>query len=115
MLRGKKKKFGREKDVRKALFKSLATALIDHGKIQTTLTKAKSLSTFAEKLVTTAKKNTLASRKELLKTLHPKIVKKLIDEIMPRFNERQGGYTRIIRLGQRRTDAAPMSIIEFVE
>lgn len=114
MRRGNKRKFSREKQQRKALYKSLATALIDHGKIKITLTKAKSLSTFADKLVTIAKKNNLASRKELLKTFHPKIVKKLIDEIVPKFSERKGGYTRVIRLGQRKSDASPMSIIEWV-
>ncbi|OGN03739.1 MAG: 50S ribosomal protein L17 [Candidatus Yanofskybacteria bacterium RIFCSPHIGHO2_01_FULL_43_42] len=113
MRRGTKRKFGTKKRLREALYKSLATALIDHGKIKTTLAKAKSLSSFADKLVTTAKKQDLAARRELSKTFHPKIVKKLIDEIAPRFSERKGGYTRIIRLGQRKSDAAQMSLIEF--
>ena len=113
MRRGTKRKFGTKKSLREELYKSLATALIDHGKIKTTLAKAKSLSSFADKLVTTAKKQDLAARRELSKTFHPKIVKKLIDEIAPRFSERKGGYTRIIRLGQRKSDAAQMSLIEF--
>lgn len=113
MKRGNKRKFGREKSLRKALYKSLATALVDHGKIKTTSAKAKSLTIFADKLVTKAKKGSLASRKELLKIFPPSVVKKLVDEIAPRFNDRHGGYTRIIRLGQRKSDGSPMSIIEW--
>lgn len=113
MKRGKNVKFGRERTQRQALYKSLATALIDHGKIKTTSAKAKSLSSFTDKLVTTAKKGNIASRRELARTFHPKIVKKLVDEIGPRFNDKKGGYTRVVKLGQRKSDAAPMSIIEF--
>src|SRR3989338_8412730 len=115
MRRGKDRKLGRESGQREALYKSLATALIDHGKIKTTSAKAKSLSSFADKLVTTAKKQNLASRRELAMTFHPKIVKKLVDEIAPRFSDRQGGYTRVVRLGQRKSDGSLMSIIEFVQ
>ena len=115
MRRGTKRKFGTKKRLREALYKSLATALIDHGKIKTTSAKAKSLSSFADKLVTTAKKQNLAARRELARTFHPKIVKKLVDEIAPRFSDRKGGYTRVTRLGQRRSDGAPMSVIEFVQ
>ncbi len=114
MRRGKNVKFGRKRAQRQALYKSLATALIDHGKIKTTSAKAKSLSTFADKLVTTAKNQNLAARRELARTFHPKIVKKLVDEVAPRFGDKKGGYTRVIRLGQRKSDAASMSIIEFV-
>lgn len=113
MRRGKSRKFGREKRLREVLYKSLATALIDHGKIKTTSAKAKSLSIFADKLITTAKKQNLASRRELAKTFHSKIVKKLVDDIAPRFSDRKGGYTRVIHLGQRKSDGSPMSIIEF--
>jgi len=113
MRRGNKRKFGRERNSRRALYKSLATALIDHGKIKTTSAKAKSLSIFTDKLITTAKKADIASRRELAATFHPKIVKKLVDEIAPRFSSRKGGYTRVIRLGQRKSDGSPMSIIEF--
>jgi len=113
MKRGNKRKFGRERNLRKALYKSLATALIDHGKIKTTSAKAKSLSAFADKLVTVAKKQNLSSRRDLIKTLHPKVVKKLVDDIAPKFSDRKGGYTRVTRLGQRKSDGAEMSIIEF--
>ncbi|SRR3989338_2744989 len=113
MRRGKKRKLGRERHLRRALYKSLATALVDHGKIKTTSAKAKSLSSFADKLVTTAKKQTLASRRELAETFHPKTVKKLMDEIAPRFSDKKGGYTRVVRLGQRKSDGSPMAIVEF--
>lgn len=113
MKRGNLRKSKRERNQRNALYKGLATALIDHGKIKTTLAKAKSLSTFADKLITTAKKQNLASRRELAMIFHPKIVKKLADEIAPRFSDRKGGYTRVTRLGQRKSDSAEMSIIEF--
>ena len=115
MRRGTKRKFGTKKRLREALYKSLATALVDRGKIKTTTAKAKSLSAFADKLVTTAKKQNMASRRELAKTFHAKIVKKLVDEIAPKFSERKGGYTRVIRLGQRKSDGAEMSIIEFTQ
>jgi len=113
MRRGKNVKLGRESTQRRALYKSLATALIDHGKIKTTSAKAKSLSSFADKLVTTAKKQNLAARRELARTFHPKTVKKLVDELAPRFSDKKGGYTRIARLGQRKSDGAEMSIIEW--
>lgn len=113
MKRGNKRKFGRERNQRKALYKGLATALIDHGRIKTTTAKAKSLSVFADKLITTAKKSSIAARKELAETFHPKIVRKLVDEIAPKFSDRKGGYTRVIRLGQRKSDGAEMAFIEF--
>jgi len=115
MRRGNIRKFGREKNLRKSLYKSLATALVEHGKIKTTSAKAKSLSTYANKLITVAKKLDLSSRRELAKTFHSKTVKKLTDEIAPRFSDRKGGYTRVIRLGQRKSDGAPMSMVEFVQ
>ncbi|MBI4158094.1 MAG: 50S ribosomal protein L17 [Candidatus Yanofskybacteria bacterium] len=114
MRRGKNVKFSRENTQRQALYKSLATALIDHGKIKTTLVKAKSLSSFADKLITTAKKQDLTARRELARTFHSKTVNKLVDELAPRFNDKKGGYTRVIRLGQRKSDGAEMAIIEWV-
>lgn len=113
MKRGSKRKFGREKAQRQALYKSLATALIDRGKIKTTSAKAKSLSSFADKLVTTAKKADIASRRELARTFHPKTVKKLMDDVAPRFAEKKGGYTRVVRLERRKSDGSSMAIIEF--
>ncbi len=113
MRRGKIRKFGRERNQRKALNKALATALIDNGKIKTTQAKAKALSTFADKLVTQALKNNLSSRKFLSQFIGDKAVKKLVSEISPKLKERKGGYTRVIKLGQRKSDGAPMALIEF--
>lgn len=113
MKRGNKKLFGREKAQREALFKSLATALIEHGRIKTTRAKAKSLSTHIDKLVTVAKKQNIAGRRQLATELGPTAVKKLMDDIAPRFSERAGGYSRIIPLDRRKSDGAEMSLIEF--
>lgn len=113
MRRGNKRKFGREKGQREALFKSLATSLIEHGRIKTTRAKAKTLSTHVDKLVTVAKKQTLASRRQLAEELGPKAVKKLASDIAPKFETRQGGYTRVIPLDRRMSDGAEMALIEF--
>ncbi|MBI2068645.1 MAG: 50S ribosomal protein L17 [Candidatus Yanofskybacteria bacterium] len=113
MRRGNKRKFSRETKQRKALYKSLATALIDNGKIKTTVAKAKSLSSHFDKMVTTAKKQTLASRRALQSEVGDKAVKKLVTEIAPAFEGKKGGYTRVIRLGQRQSDGAEMAIIEL--
>lgn len=112
MRRGNKRKFGREKVQRGFLYRSLATALIKHGKIKTTQARAKSLSGYAERLITLAKKQNLASRRLLLKHLGSEAVKKLMSGAN-RFGTRRGGYTRIIRLGQRRSDGSPMAYIEW--
>ncbi len=113
--RRKGRKFGRKTDQRKALIKSLVTALILKEKIKTTEAKAKELSPVIEKFITRAKKNTLSSKKLLLEFLSPKVVKKLVDEITPRYKERKGGYTRIIKLGQRKSDGAKIAIIELIK
>ena len=113
MRRGDHRKFGREKNQRNALYKALATALIEHGKIKTTIAKSKSLSSFMDKLVTTARNGDIASRRLLAKDIGEKAVHKLTNEISPKFKDRQGGYTRVIRLGQRKSDGAPMALIEF--
>ena len=115
MRRGKKRKFGRERNQRKALYKSLATALIEHGKIKTTVAKSKSLSSFMDKLVTVARKGDAASRRLIAEQLGEKAVTKIVKEISPKFKDKNGGYTRVIRLGQRKSDGAPMAIIEFTQ
>ena len=109
------RKFSRKKDQRKALLKSQARALFLHEHIKTTQAKAKELSSFAEKLITRAKKGDLASRRIIRKYFSEKITKKLVDEIAPKYKERPGGYTRIIRLGQRKSDSAKIAIIELVK
>lgn len=115
MRRGKHRKFGREKKQREALYKSLATALIEHGKIKTTEAKAKSLSRHFDKLVTVAKKQTLASRRLLQADLGDKAIRKLITDVVPTFADRKGGYSRIVRLGQRKSDGSLMAVVELTK
>ena len=93
----------------------LAEALIRHEKIETTETRAKALRPIIEKWVTRGRKGTLHARRNLARHLTPYSVKKLVDEIAPRFKTRPGGYTRIIKRGTRKGDAAKRAIIEFVE
>ena len=95
---------------------NLVTSLFEHGKITTTETKAKRLRPHAEKLITTAKKGTLHSRREVMKTVRDKdVVHRLFAEIAPSFATRDGGYTRIIKTAPRKGDNAPMAIIELVD
>jgi large subunit ribosomal protein L17 len=95
---------------------NLATSLFKHGKITTTETKAKRLRPLAERLVTFAKRGDLHSRRRVLTTIHDNdVVTSLFDEIAPRYGNRAGGYTRIVKAGIRKGDAAPMAIIELVE
>lgn len=113
--RKKKATLGRIAPQRKALMRSLAESLIINDGIKTTQAKAKALRTFVEPLVTKAKKGTLAQRRNIIKVLYTdKAVNKLMDEIGPRYKDREGGYTRIIKLGPRKNDGAEMAKIEFV-
>lgn len=118
--RSKTVKLQRDKAHREALLRNLAASLIEHGQIRTTLAKAKALRPYAEKLVTLGKKNTLHSRRRALTLLGSNQLalrssKKLFEEIAPASADRQGGYTRIIKLGQRRSDSAPMAMIQWVD
>ncbi|TRZ53887.1 50S ribosomal protein L17 [bacterium] len=109
------RKFGREKKVRTALFRSLAVSLIRDEKIKTTEAKAKELRPFMEKLVTKSRGATLASRRILIEKIGgERAVKKMIEEIAPRYEKRTGGYTRITKVATRAGDASKMAIIEFV-
>lgn len=110
------RKFGRTAAQRRALLSSLASNMITRKKIQTTEAKAKELRPFIEKLVTGAKSNTLPARRLLIKKLAGRsdAAKKLIDDIAPSYGNRSGGYTRIIKLGNRESDGSPMAMIEFV-
>ena len=100
----------------KKILANLAKQLIEHGKIKTTDTKAKLLRPYVEKLITKAKRGTLADRRNVAKLLNDNYtVKKLFDEIGPQFADRDGGYTRIIKLGNRKGDNAPISLIALVE
>lgn len=110
----KGKKLSRETDQRKALVKSLVSALMAKGKITTTLTKAKVTAPRVEKLITKAKNGSLANRRLVLRTLSPSLTAKLFKEIAPKYAERKGGYTRVIKLGQRKSDSAQMAVLELV-
>ena len=113
MRRGRHRKLGRERNQRKALYKALATALIEHGRVKTTVTKAKSLSSFVDKLVTRAKKGDIASRRLVRQSIGEKATNKLFSDISPKFAERKGGYTKVIKLGRRISDGAETALIEF--
>ncbi|MEI6606153.1 MAG: 50S ribosomal protein L17 [Verrucomicrobiota bacterium] len=109
-------KLKRSTSHRRSLLANLACSLIDHGKIKTTLGKAKALRPVAEKLITLAKRDDLHSRRLAIAFLHQKeTVKKLFSEVAPASKDRQGGYCRITKLGPRTSDAAPMAIIEWVD
>ena len=111
-----KRKFGRKKNLRNALLNSLALSLIVREKIKTTEPKAKELRPFIEKLVTKAKKGDMATRKLVVSQLsnRKKEAKKLFEIIAPKYADKKGGYTRVLKLGARKSDGAKMAIIEFV-
>lgn len=100
---------------RKALMRILGSNLISKEKIKTTQAKAKELSFYIEKQITRAKKGNIFARRLLARNFPPEIVKKMVDEIAPKYKERKGGYTRVIKLGQRASDGAKMAIIELVK
>ena len=109
------RKLSRYRDQRTALLRGLVSELIRHEQITTTLAKAKETRVFAEKLITHGKKGTLHHRRlALAKLPNKKIVEKVFDDVAPRYAERAGGYTRIIKLGPRQGDAALMAVIELV-
>jgi len=113
--RKKGRKLNRKRDQRRALLRGLMESLFLKGKIKTTLAKAKEVQRFAEKQITIAKRGDLHARRLLLRKFPPLVVEKLIREIAPKYKERLGGYTRIIKLGQRKSDGAEMAIIELVQ
>jgi len=108
------RKLGRKRDQRKALYKTLMSSLVKYGKIETTEAKAKEIRPTTEKLVTKARTKTLANQRILFKHLSKEAARKMINEIGSRYENKKGGYTRIIKLGPRRGDAAARAIIEFV-
>jgi large subunit ribosomal protein L17 len=109
-------KLGRKAEHRKALLANQVCSLIDHQRIKTTLAKAKAVRPLAERMVTLGKNGSIHARRTALATLRQKsAVKKLFDDIAPRSAERNGGYTRIVKLGQRKSDSAPMAFIEWVD
>lgn len=112
----KGRKFGRERDQRRALLKGLATSLVEHGKIETTLEKAKETSRYIEKVITAAKKGTLASRRQVIAKLSTlDAAYKLVDEIAPQLSGRNSGHVRVVRSRVRKGDGAQLAIIEFVD
>jgi len=113
--RKKGRKLSRKRDQRRALLRSLAQNLILKEKIKTTEAKAKELVSFAEKQITKARVGNLAARRQLAQYFSQKIIKKLVEEIAPRYRERKGGYTRIIKLEPRKSDGAKMAIIELLK
>jgi large subunit ribosomal protein L17 len=109
------RKLGRTTEHRIALLRNMSSQLFAHERIQTTLAKAKELRPFAEKLVTISKKGTLHARRQVLQHIHDRtVVAKLFDTLSARYDQRPGGYTRIIKLGPRRGDNAEMALIELV-
>lgn len=110
-----KRKLGRATDHRKAMLRAMVTFLLENGKIETTVTRAKEVSAMSEKMITLGKTNDLHSKRQALAYVTKEdVAKKLFDEIGPKYAERNGGYTRIVRIGPRRGDAAEMAIIELV-
>ena len=109
------RKLGRSTDARLAMLRGMVTFLLEKGRIETTVTRAKEVRAMAEKMITIAKDPTLANKRLVFAFLTKEsVAKKLFDEIAPKYAERNGGYTRIIKIGARRGDAAEMAIIELV-
>ena len=109
------RKLGRTASHRKATLSNLAAAIIEHKSIITTTPKAKEARGVIERLITFAKRGDIASRRQVLRTVRNKeLVRELFDQIAPKYKDRPGGYTRVIKIGQRRGDNAPMSVFELV-
>ena len=110
------KKLGRDSSHRRALYANLTGSLITHGRIETTEAKAKAVRPYAEKLITLGKRGDLHARRLAMAELRSNdVVHKLFSDVAPRFAERDGGYTRIVKLGPRQGDAASMALIELVD
>ncbi len=111
----KVRKLGRTKAHREAMLSNMAMSLFQHRVIETTDAKAKALRPVVDRIISTAKKGTLASKRQVAKTVHQKeVFKKLYDEIIPQFEERHSGFTRVVKLGVRRGDGAPISVVELL-
>ena len=110
------KKLGRTSAHRKSLYANLAGALIEHGRIKTTEAKAKAVKPLAERMITLGRRGDLAARRQAISTLRSRdVVHQLFADVAPRFADRPGGYTRIVKLGPRQGDAADMVYLEFVD
>ena len=109
------RKLGRATDARLAMLRALVTFLLENGKIETTLSRAKETASMAEKMITIAKKDTLANKRQVMAFITKEdVATKLFKEIAPKYADRNGGYTRVTRTGARRGDAAEMAVIELV-
>lgn len=109
------RKLGRSTDHRKAMLRAMVTFLMENGKIDTTVTRAKEVRSMAEKMITIAKAGDLHSKRQVYSYITKETVaKKVMDEIAPKYADRNGGYTRIVKIGPRRGDAAEMAIIELI-
>ena len=110
------RKLGRPTDQRMAMLRGMVTALLENGKIETTVTRAKEVRPLAENMITLGKRGDLHARRQALSFITKEdVVKKVFEEIAPKYAERNGGYTRIIKTGVRRGDNAPMAIIALVD
>ena len=111
----KNRKLGRTSDQRRAMLRAMTTYLLENGQIKTTVTRAKEVAPVAEKMITLAKTNTLASYRQALAYITKEdVANKLFKEIGPKYADRNGGYTRVVRIGPRRGDAAEMATIQLV-
>ena len=109
------RKLGRTSDQRKAMLRAMTTYLFENGKIETTFTRAKEVQPVAEKMITLGKKKDMAAYRQALAFItREDVAKKVFDEVAPKYADRNGGYTRITRIGTRRGDAAEMAVIELV-
>ena len=109
------RKLGRTSDSRRAMLRAMVTYLFEKGKIETTVTRAKEVRSVAEKMITLGKQDSLHTKRQIYAFITKEdVAKKLIDEIGPKYADRNGGYTRIIKIGARRGDAAEMAVIELV-
>ena len=109
------RKLGRATDHRKAMLRSMVTDLLEHGKITTTVTRAKEVSAMAEKMITLGKAGDLHSKRQVFSYVtRESVANKLFNEIAPEYEGRNGGYTRIVKIGPRRGDAAEMAVIQLV-
>lgn len=111
----KHRKLGRTSDQRRAMLRAMVTYLLENGQIKTTITRAKEVAPLAEKMITLAKQNDLAAYRQALGFITKEdVAKKLFQELGPKYAGRNGGYTRVVRIGPRRGDAAEMAIIQLV-
>ena len=109
------RKLGKTSDQRRAMLRAMTTYLLENGQIKTTYARAKEVAPIAEKMITLAKKNNLASYRQVLSYITKEdVAKKLFDEIGPKYADRNGGYTRVLKMGPRRGDSAEMAIIQLV-